>query len=63
MVDNLGADLWGSPGIVVPGNTVDGHYQRGCIVLLLSMAGGGTGDDRVLVGLAPTKSDTNSPLN
>ena len=51
MVDNLGVDLWGGLGTVVPDNTVDGHYQRGCIVLLLSMAGGGTGDDRVLVVL------------
>ena len=51
MVDNLGADLWCGPGAVVPGNTVDGHYQRGCVVLLLSMVGGGTGDDRVLVVL------------
>ena len=51
MVDNLGADLWGSPRAVVSDNPLDGHHQRGCVVLLLSMAGGGTGDDRVLVVL------------
>ena len=51
MVDNLGVDLWGSPGIVVPGNTVDGHYQCSGLVLLLSMAGRGPGDDRVMVVL------------
>ena len=51
MVDNLGADLWGSPGAVVSDNPLDGHHQRGCLVLLLSMAGGGAGDDRFLVVL------------
>lgn len=51
MVDNLGADLWGGPRAVVSDNPVDGHHQRGGVVLLLSMAGRSTGDDRVLVVL------------
>jgi hypothetical protein len=53
VVDNLGADLWGSPRAVVPDNTVDGHHQRGGVVLLLSMAGGSTGDDRFMVVESP----------
>ena len=51
MVDNLGVDLWGGPGPVVSDDPLDGHYQRGCLVLLLSMAGRSTGDDRFLVVL------------
>ena len=51
MVDNLSVDLWCGPGIVVSNNPLDGHYQRGCLVLLLSMAGRGPGDNRVLVVL------------
>ena len=51
MVDNLGVNLWGGSGIVVSNNPLDGHYQRGCLVLLLSMAGCGPGDDRFMVVL------------
>ena len=51
MVDNLGADLWGSPRIVVSDNPLDGHYQCSGLVLLLSMAGRGPGDDRFMVVL------------
>lgn len=51
MVDYFGADLWGSPGTVVPDNTVDGHHQRGGIVLLLPMVGRGAGDHRFMVVL------------
>ena len=51
MVDNLGVDLWGGPGTVVSDNTVDGHHQRGGIVLLLPMVGRGAGDHRFMVVL------------
>lgn len=51
MVDNLGVDLWGGPGIVVPHDPLDGHYQRGGLVLLLSVAGDRLGDDCFMVVL------------
>ena len=51
MVNYLGAALWVGPGTVVSNNTVDGHHQRGGIVLLLSVVGSDTGDHRFMVVL------------
>lgn len=56
MVNYLGSDLWGGPGTVVPDNTVDGHHQRGGIVLLLSVVGSDTGDHRFMVVLLLSSS-------
>lgn len=56
MVNYLSAALWLSPGTVVSNNTVDGHHQRGGIVLLLSVVGSDTGDHRFMVVLLLSSS-------
>ena len=56
MVNYFGADLWVGPGTVVSNNTVDGHHQRGGIVLLLSVVGSDTGDHRFMVVLLLSSS-------
>ena len=51
VVNYLGAALWVGPGTVVSNNTVDGHHQRGGLVLLLPVVGRGAGDHRFMVVL------------
>ena len=51
MVDNFGVDLWGGPGLVVPHDPLDGHYQCSSLVFLLSLARHRVGEDRFLVVL------------